>query len=58
MLSEKLLRTKEIIDNKDFWIMMFNKTDFAQYIKEKYTMATKTHFAEADIVINEDIEEE
>lgn len=58
VLSEKLLRTKEIIDNKDFWIMMFNKTDFAQYIKEKYTMATKTHFAEADIVINEDIEEE
>jgi hypothetical protein len=32
VLSDKLLRAKEIIDNKDFWMMMFEKTDFKDYI--------------------------
>lgn len=58
VLSEKLLRAKEIVDNKDFWIMMFEKTDLASYIKGRYTVATKTHFNESiDIEpIDEDIE--
>ena len=57
VLSEKMLRAKEIVDNKAFWNMMFTKTDFAKHIKDRYTMATKTHFTEAaDVTINEEIE--
>jgi hypothetical protein len=57
VLSEKMLRAKEIVDNKAFWNMMFTKTDFAKHIKDRYTMATKTHFAEAaDVTINGEIE--
>jgi RecA/RadA recombinase len=38
VLSEKLLRAKEIIDNKNFWLMMFEKTDLKDYIHNKYSM--------------------
>lgn len=55
VLSDKLLRAKDIVDNKEFWVMMFEKTNLAEYIKDRYTMATKTHFAEN---IDEDIDEE
>ncbi len=41
VLSDKLLRAKEIVDNGTFWKMMFDKTDFAGYIKDRYTVATK-----------------
>jgi RecA/RadA recombinase len=42
VLCDKMMRAKEIVDNKEFWLMMFEKTDLATYIKEKYTMASKT----------------
>ena len=42
VLCDKMMRAKEIADNKDFWLMMFEKTDLATFIKEKYTMASKT----------------
>ena len=42
VLSDKLLRAKEIADNGVFWKMMFDKTGFAEYIKNKYTVATRT----------------
>ena len=42
VLCDKMMRAKEIADNKDFWLMMFEKTDIANFIKEKYTMATKS----------------
>jgi len=48
VLSDKLMRAKEIADNKEFWLMMFEKTDFADYIKEQYTMATKSILQEDD----------
>jgi len=57
VLSEKLLRAKEIVDNPAFWTMMFTKTDFATHIKDRYTMATKTHFAESAPIVS-DLEEE
>lgn len=40
VLSEKLLRAKEIANNGDFWKMIIDKTGFAEYIKEKYTVAS------------------
>lgn len=48
VLGDKLLRAKDIVDNKEFWVMMFEKTDLANYIKDRYTMATKTHFSEPE----------
>ena len=42
VLCDKMMRAKEIADNKEFWLMMFEKTDLATFIKEKYTMATKS----------------
>jgi recA bacterial DNA recombination protein len=34
------MRAGDIIDNKDFWIKMFKETDFANYLKEKYSLAS------------------
>jgi RecA/RadA recombinase len=42
VLCDKMMRAKEIADNKEFWLMMLEKTDLANFIKEKYTMATKS----------------
>src|SRR6056300_1661561 len=33
VISSKLMRAKEVNDNKDFWMMMFEKTDFTKIIK-------------------------
>lgn len=57
VLSDKLLRAKDIVDNKEFWVMMFERTDLANHIRDRYTMATKTHFSEEEY-ISEDIDEE
>ena len=38
IISEKLMRAKEVNDNKEFWLMMFEKTDLGQYIKDSFTI--------------------
>ena len=38
ILHDKLMRAKEIVDNKDFWINMFDKTDFLEFVKNAYTV--------------------
>jgi RecA/RadA recombinase len=50
VLSEKLMRAKEIVDNKDFWINMFEKTNFVEYIKNAYTVG-------GSIIMKEDSDE-
>lgn len=40
VLCDKMMRAKEIVDNKDFWLMMFEKTDFAKFIERRYKMAS------------------
>jgi RecA/RadA recombinase len=42
VLSDKLLRAKEIADNGDFWKMLFDKTNFAGYIKDRYTVSNRS----------------
>jgi hypothetical protein len=42
VLSDKLLRAKEIVDNGDFWKMMFDKTNFVGYIKDRYTVSNRS----------------
>ena len=38
VLSDKLMRAKEVQNSKDFWMMMFEKTDFSTYIKNAFTI--------------------
>ena len=38
VLSEKLLRAKEIVDNSEFWDMIFTKTDFVSYVKNAFSV--------------------
>ena len=42
VLTDKLMRAKEINSNGDFWKMMFKKTDLAKSIKGRYTMSTNS----------------
>lgn len=58
VLSEKLMRAKEIADNGTFWKMMFDKTNFAGYIKDKYTVATRTLINDDAAYIDLDDEDE
>ena len=38
VISEKLMRAKEVNDNKEFWLMMFEKTNLTTYIKDAFTI--------------------
>lgn len=38
VLSDKLLRAKDIVDNGEFWDMMFTKTDFVSYVKNAFSV--------------------
>ena len=38
VISEKLMRAKEIVDNSEFWLKMFKETDFTTYIKNAFTV--------------------
>ena len=58
VLSDKLLRAKEIIDNKDFWMMMFEKTDLKDYIYNRYSMDSGGLIMHEDKVTVEDEVEE
>jgi hypothetical protein len=40
ILTPNKLRAKDIHDSSEFWLMMFEKTDLASYIKSQYTMAS------------------
>lgn len=60
VLSEKSLRAKDIIDNGNFWRMMFEKTEFAEYIKKSYSVGGKLIVGEENSdseVFDEDIDE-
>jgi RecA/RadA recombinase len=38
-VKQPSMRAGDIVDNKDFWMKMFQNTDFAQYIEKTYKMA-------------------
>jgi hypothetical protein len=33
------MRAGDIVDNKDFWVKMFQETDLADHIEKKYKMS-------------------
>jgi RecA/RadA recombinase len=57
VLSDKLMRAKEIVNNGEFWNMMFNKTELATYIKMQYSMGTRSLMNEDEQVV-ETVDEE
>lgn len=58
VLSEKLMRAKEIVDSSNFWYMMFEKTDLKDYIRERYTVANKSLFNDSETEVEYDEEDE
>lgn len=40
VIDSKNMRAAEIVDNKELWMKMFKETDFADYIKKKYSLST------------------
>ena len=57
ILSEKNYREKEIVNNGDLWKMIIDKTDFAVYIRNRFTVANKDMFSD-DEVLDLDYEDE
>jgi len=39
-IMDKNYRAADIVDNNDFWKTLFDQTDFARWIENKYTLAT------------------
>lgn len=50
ILSDKLLRAKELNENGDIWKMMLTETGFADYIKDSFTLGSRS-------LITEEVEE-
>jgi len=42
VLTESLKRAKDLANSKEFWMMMFDKTNLAKDIKNRYTIATRS----------------
>jgi len=51
VISEKLMRAKEVNDSKEFWLMMFEKTNLGQFIKDSYTIGASGSIMREDNAI-------
>ena len=58
VISDKLMRAKEVNDNSEFWMMMFEKTDFAKYIKNQYTIGASGSIMREDDQVAEEVNDE
>jgi hypothetical protein len=58
VLTDKLMRAKDINSNGDFWKMMFTKTDLADKIKAHYTVGGKSLMESEEAVGEEESEAE
>lgn len=54
IISEKLLRAKEIVDSSSFWDTMFTRTSFAEYIKNAYTVGGNVILRDDDEPVHDD----
>jgi len=59
VLSDKLMRAKDINSNSEFWKMMFTKTKLAEAIKSRYTIGGTSLMADDDVAkeTNEEIDQ-
>ncbi len=53
VLTEKLMRAKEIVDNPEFWDMIVNKTDFVDYVKQLFTVGGRIQIDENGEIVDE-----
>ena len=53
VLSEKLMRAKEIVDNSEFWLDLMEKTNFSTFIKNMFTIGASGSIMREDEVIDE-----
>jgi RecA/RadA recombinase len=60
VLSDKLLRAKDIVDNSEFWLNMFEKTDFTTYVKNAFSIGGNIKMSDddADVIIDDDEDED
>jgi RecA/RadA recombinase len=58
VLSEKLMRAKEIVDNSEFWLDLMEKTDFAKHIKNSFTIGASGSIMREDVAAVIDDEDE
>lgn len=56
ILSDKLLRAKEIVDNPEFWDKIFKQTDFVDFIKNAFTVGGNAILKDDDEEVLEEIE--
>ena len=57
VISEKLMRAKEVNDNKEFWLMMFEKTNLSQYIKDSFAIGASGAIMRSDEPSVEEVDE-
>ena len=57
VISEKLMRAKEVNDNKEFWLMMFEKTNLSQYIKNSFAIGASGTIMRSDEPSVEEVDE-
>ena len=58
IISDKLMRAKEVVDNSEFWLKMFKETDFTTYIKNSYTIGASGSIMREDDQVRETEEED
>src|SRR5210317_370126 len=56
VLTENLMRAKQINDNAEFWQMLMTKTNFAQDVKESFTVGGKPLFNTEETHVEQDVE--
>lgn len=49
VLTDSKKRQKELADNKEFWLMMLDKTDLAKYIEKRYSVASGAIMRDEDV---------
>jgi hypothetical protein len=53
VIDSKNMRAADIVDNKELWMKIFKETDFADFIKKKYSLSTGSIMQDEEDV-NED----
>lgn len=56
VIGDKMYRAKQLVDNGDFWKQMLTETDFADFIKNRYTIGGKTLMQSEEETPEEDTE--
>lgn len=56
VIGDKMYRAKELVDNGDFWKQMLKETDFAEYIRNRYSVGGKALMQTEEVTSEEETE--